>query len=80
MEQVEKIAIFGGGCFWCVEACFRRVKGVTNVIPGYCGGRKDYPTYYEVKSGSTGHAEVLIYDILNHRLLRFFMIQKSQIM
>lgn len=50
---------FGGGCFWCTEAVFNRLKGVTKVTSGYAGGHKDNPTYQEVSSGTTGHAEVI---------------------
>ena len=52
-------AVFGGGCFWCTEAIFKRVKGVLSVIPGYAGGETESPTYPEVCSGKTGHAEVV---------------------
>lgn len=55
---MEKI-IFGGGCFWCTEAIFRKLRGVVTVIAGYAGGGKPNPTYYEVCSGATGHAEVV---------------------
>ena len=51
-------ATFGAGCFWCVEAVFQRLKGVHSVTSGYSGGKKDNPTYNEVCSGTTGHAEV----------------------
>ena len=51
-------ATFGGGCFWCVEAVFERIDGVTDVVSGYAGGHTENPTYYEVTSGKTGHAEV----------------------
>ncbi len=51
--------ILGGGCFWCTEAIFNRLKGVVSVTPGYAGGKKDYPTYEEVSSEETGHAEVV---------------------
>src|SRR5215831_13473879 len=51
-------ATLGGGCFWCVEAVFQEVKGVTAVEPGYAGGKTENPTYKEVCSGATGHAEV----------------------
>ena len=47
-----------GGCFWCVEAVFERVEGVIDVVSGYAGGHKKNPTYKEVTSGGTGHAEV----------------------
>lgn len=51
-------ATFGSGCFWCTEAIFERLKGVIKVESGYSGGTIDNPTYEEVCSGSTGHAEV----------------------
>ncbi len=52
-----EIATFGSGCFWCTEAIFERVKGVQKVISGYSGGTTDNPTYKEVCTGTTGHAE-----------------------
>jgi len=52
-------ATFGGGCFWCTEAVFQRVKGVQSVVSGYSGGKISNPTYHEVTSGMTGHAEVV---------------------
>lgn len=55
---MTEVAIFGGGCFWCTEAIFKMLKGVVSVIPGYAGGTKTNPTYAEVSSGGTGHAEV----------------------
>jgi len=54
-----QLATFGSGCFWCSEAIFERVKGVTSVISGYSGGKVDNPTYEDVCSGKTGHAEVV---------------------
>jgi len=51
-------ATFGSGCFWCTEAIFQRLKGVYKVTSGYSGGHKENPSYEEVCSGSTGHAEV----------------------
>ena len=54
-----KEIIFGTGCFWCSEAVFSQVKGVLSAIPGYSGGHKENPTYEEVCSGNTGHAEVV---------------------
>lgn len=52
-----EIATFGSGCFWCTEAIFERVKGIQKVISGYSGGTTDNPTYKEVCTGTTGHAE-----------------------
>jgi peptide-methionine (S)-S-oxide reductase len=52
-------ATVGGGCFWCVEAAFKELDGVEGVTSGYAGGRVDDPTYREVCSGNTGHAEVV---------------------
>jgi len=52
-------ATFGGGCFWCVEAAFKELDGVSSVVSGYAGGRTDDPSYREVCSGNTGHAEVV---------------------
>jgi peptide-methionine (S)-S-oxide reductase len=59
-----KKATFGAGCFWCVEAIFQRLKGVTEVLSGYTGGHKENPSYQEVCEGTTGHAEVaqITYD------------------
>ena len=73
---MEKIA-FGGGCFWCTEAVFKMLKGVTKVLPGYAGGSKQEATYEKVSSGNTGHAEVtyLEYDpseVTYHDLLKIF--------
>jgi peptide-methionine (S)-S-oxide reductase len=58
MENKIETAVFGGGCFWCTEAVFKMLKGVISVEPGYAGGEKPNPTYLEVCSGKTGHAEV----------------------
>lgn len=52
-------AVFGGGCFWCMEEVFLEVKGVVKVESGYAGGVTDDPTYEDVCSGRTGHAEVV---------------------
>mgnify|MGYP003642469796 CR=1 FL=1 len=52
-------ATLGSGCFWCVEAVFQTLKGVNKVLPGYSGGKISNPTYREVCSGLTGHAEVV---------------------
>ena len=53
-----ELATLGGGCFWCVEAVFERLDGVKSVTSGYAGGNTDNPTYKEICSGGTGHAEV----------------------
>ena len=57
-------AYFSGGCFWCTEAIYKRLKGVVDVKPGYCGGNIKNPTYEQVCSGATGHDETVevIYD------------------
>lgn len=52
-------ATLGGGCFWCVEAVLSRLRGVEKVVPGYSGGKTDRPTYQQVCTGATGHAEVV---------------------
>jgi len=52
-------ATFGGGCFWCVEAAFERVRGVESVVSGYAGGSAEDPSYEAVCRGTTGHAEVV---------------------
>lgn len=54
-----EVAVFGGGCFWCIEAVFHRLKGVASVTPGYAGGKTENPSYYDVTTGETGHAEVI---------------------
>lgn len=56
---MTEIATFGGGCFWCMEAVFERLQGVERVVSGYAGGRRLNPTYEQVCSGATGHAEVI---------------------
>lgn len=55
----EEIATLGGGCFWCLEAVFKELRGVTSVQSGYAGGAVDRPSYKQVCSGGTGHAEVV---------------------
>ena len=57
LAQTET-ATLGGGCFWCVEAVYQRVEGVLSVKPGYAGGHVKNPTYKEICTGQTGHAEV----------------------
>ncbi|MBI4342655.1 MAG: peptide-methionine (S)-S-oxide reductase MsrA [Candidatus Omnitrophica bacterium] len=62
-RQLAK-AVFAGGCFWCMEPPFSHLPGVIAVMPGYTGGTKANPTYEEVSSGATGHAEAveILYD------------------
>lgn len=57
--QALETATLGGGCFWCTEAIFQRLPGVKSVRPGYAGGTTAKPTYKEVCTGRTGHAEVI---------------------
>ncbi len=54
-----ELATIGGGCFWCTEAIFQMLPGVTSVVSGYAGGNVENPTYKQVCSGETGHAEVI---------------------
>ena len=56
------VAIFGGGCFWCLEAVFQQVKGVQHVTSGYAGGARPNPTYEQICTGVSGHAEVVKLD------------------
>jgi peptide-methionine (S)-S-oxide reductase len=57
--NLVETAILGGGCFWCLEAAFQEIAGVEKVVSGYAGGKTIDPTYYQVVSGTTGHAEVV---------------------
>ena len=61
---MTKEATFGAGCFWCIEACYKDLAGVIDVMPGYAGGHTDHPTYKDICTGTTGHAEVarVVYD------------------
>jgi peptide-methionine (S)-S-oxide reductase len=61
VNETEKVA-FGGGCFWCTEAVFLELKGVVAVTPGYAGGKTENPTYEQVSTGKTGHAEVVLVE------------------
>ena len=56
---MKELATLGGGCFWCTEAIFKRLKGVNEVTSGYSGGEIDNPDYESVSSGKTGHAETI---------------------
>lgn len=64
IENGKEVITLGGGCFWCTEAVFQRLKGVDTVVSGYMGGVTKNPTYKEICTGTTGHAEVIqvIYD------------------
>jgi len=75
-DKLER-ATFGEGCFWCAEAVFQEVKGVKSVVPGYAGGHVKDPTYEQVSTGTTGHAEVarIVFDptVVSYReLLQVF--------
>jgi peptide-methionine (S)-S-oxide reductase len=59
MDGRTEFAVIGGGCFWCMEAVFEHVPGVKSVTSGYAGGHTRNPTYQEVCTGTTGHAEVV---------------------
>jgi len=74
---MTETAVFGGGCFWCLEPVFERLAGVERVVSGYAGGHAASPSYEQVCGGATGHAEVIqvIFDparISYRDLLRFF--------
>ncbi len=56
---MTRIITLGGGCFWCTEAVFIAINGITDVKPGYMGGERENPSYEQVCSGATGHAEVI---------------------
>lgn len=68
MNQSTEIAVFGGGCFWCTEAIFEQLDGVKSVMPGYAGGTVKNPTYRQVCTGKTGHAEVVRIEYDSTRL------------
>ena len=55
----EQNAVLGGGCFWCVEAVYQEEQGVKSVVSGYAAGKKPNPTYDDICSGNSGHAEVI---------------------
>lgn len=59
LEKGKEVAIFAGGCFWCTEAVFLQLKGVESIKPGYIGGKTSNPSYKEVCSGYSGHAEAV---------------------
>ena len=59
MSDKREVATIGGGCFWCLDAAYREINGVTHVESGYAGGTVPNPTYDQVSTGRTGHAEVV---------------------
>lgn len=59
MNKNLETATLAGGCFWCTEAIFKRLRGVESVLPGYAGGQVENPTYEQVSFGTTGHAEAI---------------------
>jgi peptide-methionine (S)-S-oxide reductase len=59
MADTLEVTTLGGGCFWCVEAVYQELQGVQSAVSGYAGGAVENPTYYQVCSGTTGHAEVV---------------------
>ncbi|GGX14825.1 peptide-methionine (S)-S-oxide reductase MsrA [Undibacterium macrobrachii] len=63
-QQTQQIATLGGGCFWCTEAVFQQIRGIHTVESGYCGGHVHNPSYEQICTGTTGHAEVvrLVFD------------------
>ena len=63
--STPEVAVVGGGCFWCTEAIFLEAAGVLSVTPGYAGGSTGNPTYKQVVSGKTGHAEVGVTCVLS---------------
>lgn len=76
-DPTRETATLAGGCFWCLDAVFRELKGVTSVVSGYAGGTTPAPTYEQVCSGTTGHAEVALVtfdpaEISYEDLLRVF--------
>ena len=68
MSHKKKVAVFGGGCFWCTEAVFDELRGVTSVVSGYAGGELKNPTYEQVCGGRTGHAEVIRIEFDPHKI------------
>lgn len=59
MSSEKEVAIFAGGCFWCLEAVFRQLRGVESAVSGFIGGHRLNPTYKQVCEGTTGHAEAV---------------------
>lgn len=77
MKPQTASLVVGGGCFWCTEAAYEMLPGVTGVVSGYAGGPRGHPSYDEVSAGTTGHAEVIRIDydpskVTLERLLEYF--------
>jgi peptide-methionine (S)-S-oxide reductase len=75
--STTEVAVFGGGCFWCTDAVFKELKGVLSSTSGYTGGSIPNPTYQQVSSGTTGHAEAIRLEfdssqVAYHDLLTIF--------
>ncbi len=66
----NETVVFGGGCFWCTETVFLKLRGIVSVAPGYAGGMVDNPNYYEVAEGKTKHAEV-VKVVFNSQIITF---------
>lgn len=62
MSEQREVATLGGGCFWCLDAVYREIQGVTSVVSGYAGGSVAHPTYEQVCTGTTNHAEVVLVE------------------
>ncbi|HMR55364.1 MAG TPA: peptide-methionine (S)-S-oxide reductase MsrA [Candidatus Doudnabacteria bacterium] len=62
MNNSLETAVFAGGCFWCTEAVYLKLRGVSSVVPGYTGGLTQNPTYEQVSGGNTGHAEAIKFE------------------
>lgn len=67
-KSQTEVAVFGGGCFWCTEAVFKRLDGVISALPGYAGGQTPNPSYEQVSAGQTGHVEVARVEFDPHKI------------
>ena len=68
ISSTYELALLGGGCFWCTEAVFEKLEGVLEVVSGYAGGQLDNPTYKDICTGKTGHAEVIRIKFLPEKI------------
>ena len=76
MEELDS-ATLGGGCFWCLEAVYTRLEGVKSVVSGYAGGNVENPTYEQVCTGETSHAEVIKIDYDPNRTRKLLLKKKE---